>query len=187
MQPNPQPSQEGSPPTEQTFGAPRLPNEIKAGIVLTSVGLAFTVSSYGWVYLAMNMRLTSTITSYMQVTLTLGLAQQLSLGLGFFLIFWGVLRLLPRVGFWSRLGPLLILIGAILGAVASAADLALVASLFSPSGNTSSITFYEMVTVAGVSGNVVVTLGTVLALVAVAFGALAQRRSLNAPPGSGPR
>lgn len=178
------PGQDWNPPLAPVSGSLRLSTEINAGIVLAIVGLVFEGSSSVWRFFAVRMFMGSGLATYLQVEQALGLATGFFLELGFFLIFRGVLRLLPRIGSLSRLGPLLILIGAIVSAVGYAVLIVLVPVIYYPSYPAGILVTLEVASVvAQFAGSVTVTIGTILALVAVARGVLVGRASPPPPAG----
>lgn len=186
LQPTPL-SSPGSPAAPVTKArGPRLPPGMRVGAVLVCVGVAFTGVLAAWGYLAVRaVASPRDLVGVYQTQDALQATQNLLLSVGFYLLFQGAVRVLPRGGLWTRLAPLLILIGGASFAIGDVALFAMAPVLYAPlSGQPidfASVTaLLSAVTVTGWVGSVAGVAGTVLSLVAVAQGALRHQGSI--PP-----
>ncbi len=155
------------------------------GIILACLGVGFTGFVFAWGYFAQR-ALTGpeSLAAFFQTQAALSAAQNLALYLGFFLLFNGILRFLPKARVWSWLGPILILTGGVAFVLADVALFMLSPYIYPPAFNapnfTSYVTLYSQIgSSAEFAGSIAVVLGALLSLVAVARGILARR----APPG----
>jgi hypothetical protein len=155
-----------------------LPKDVLVGLILGAVGFMFTAGSYIWNDFGIRMY-GGDFTFFIGVEVGLSVTEFVSLQFGLFLIFRGVLRALPRMHPWSRMGPLLILIGALTVALFGIAELLLVYS--APSSSGSGLDWlYLALMIIDLAGYLATTLGLILSLFAVARGVLSRR---PAPPG----
>ena len=184
MSSSPAPAESRPSPASLIFADLRLPPDIRLGIAFLITGLAFVAASFVWPYFfAGTVLSTGSIAAYMQISLGLSLGELLSGSLGVVLVFRGILRLLPPIGAAARLGPLLILVGALLFSVGYGSMIFLAYSIYPPFGASLPTVYYELSTLLGVGGQVLTVIGSVLAFVAVARGAMAVRRDLGGPAG----
>lgn len=165
------------PPIESDL---RLPADIRLGIALLLLGLVFMAVSFVSPFILMSLILPAGVNAYLQIDLTLSLIEVISLSLGLFLVLRGILRLLPPIALRSCLGPLLIFVGAVVFAVAYA-GMVLAYSAYPPYENAGFYALYLASAIMSIAGEVLIVLGSILALIAVARGVLAQHRG-SAPP-----
>ncbi len=186
LQPIPFPSPESAAAPVTKARGPRLPSGMRVGAVLVCVGVAFTGVLAAWGYLAVRaVASPRDLVGVYQTQAALQATQNLLLSVGFYLLFEGAVRVLPRGGLWTRLAPFLILIGGASFAVGDVALFAMAPVLYAPLYGQpidfASVTaLVSAVTVTGWVGNVAGVAGTVLSLVAVAQGALRLQGSV--PP-----
>ncbi len=167
----------------------KMPAAVLIGIVLTCLGVGFTGVIFAWGFFALR-GLTGPEgdTGFFQTQYALSAAKSLILNLGWSLLGVGILRILPRGGLWSWVGPVLIFAGGVAVAIAFVAQMLLVPFLFpTPLGSQTSgisVSFWESTSNAAFfAGSMAVTVGILLSLVAVARGILA-RRAVPGPPAS---
>lgn len=165
MEPVPSPPWMGAQATLPPLPPTKLPRMVLMGFVLAGLGVVFTGVSYGWNYFGLRSGLGGSIYNYIQVEILLGLVELLLLQLGLFFIFLGVLRVLPRVRPWAWVGPMFILVGTL---VVVGFDLVNVTLFSSPGGGTLPewTTYVFLATL--IVGSVLITLGLLISLFAVA-------------------
>lgn len=157
-----------------------LPTQVLLGIALAGIGVILAGASGAWNYFGVR-SFTVNFAAFLQVEVLLSVAEILSLQIGLFLILWGILGILPRASLWSRLGPDLILVGAIVLAGVGFAELALY-SVSYPGGSINGLLWLADVIVgAEVAGQVLPPLGLLLSLLAVAKAILLPPSSSVAP------
>ena len=183
MQSAPVPGEHPRPTVPPVFGELRLPADIRLGFALMIFGLAFTAVSVTWPFFLAGALPPSDLALYMQISLVVGLVQSLSASLGLALVFRGVLRFLPRIGPWPRLGPLLIFVGALLFGAGYAGMILFASFIFPPYGGSLSGEVYALSGLVGLAGEIITVIGGIVSLFAVARGVVAQHRDLLAPVG----
>lgn len=99
--PTPPPYPDAGSDPALSLGRLRLPPDIRFGIVLVVLGVAFLIGGYVWPYIGVRTVLPD-MTGYLETTIGLQLGALLGFQLGAFLILRGILRLLPSVGSWPR-------------------------------------------------------------------------------------
>lgn len=163
--------------------APRaLPRNILVGLILVGLGVIFTGISYGWNFFAIRSGLFTGFVPYLQIEITLSVVEYLCIEVGLFLIFLGILRLLPSVLPWSRLGPILLLVGALVVAVMEMTEVALVSLTYPPSAVQLPDWANYVLSGTLVAGYIVSSLGLLLSLFAVAKGLLLRTFPTPGPP-----
>ncbi|HII40471.1 MAG TPA: hypothetical protein HA326_04550 [Thermoplasmata archaeon] len=175
-QPVPPPSPERAEGPPSLSRAAKIPLGIRVGIILVIVGLAFIGVIFAWGYY--NLRgLTSLqdLVRLFQGQYALAAVQSLLLEVGFFLIFDGILRILPRMRRWTRVGPFLILLGGVLLAAGDLAGFVYAPSMYGPADLSNIGQVLPTVAALAEIGSLVVETGMILSLIAVALGALARR------------
>ncbi len=160
----------------------RLPRSIRAGLILVGLGVLFTGISYGWNFFGIRASLASGFVFYITVEVALSVIEYLCLELGLFLILRGILRLLPRVLPWSRLGPIILLVGAFVVTGLNLAELALVSLTYPPAQV--QVPEWAGYVLSGIliAGYIVATLGLLLSLLAVAKGVVLRSSATPGPP-----
>lgn len=147
----------------------RLPTKVLAGFFLEGVGVVFTGISYGWSYFGFRAGYAASFEDLIRIGILLTVVEYLCIEAGLFLIFSGILGLLPEIRPWSRVGPIAILTGALLIAVLELYEMALVI----PGGATPLPDWVGYALAATlIAGYVLATIGLVLSLFAVAKGIL---------------
>lgn len=163
-----------------------LPKGVLLGIALVGFGVVFIGFGLGWDYFGFRVLGSfSNIATIFQIEFALSAAQNLFLNLGFFLILWGILRTLPRLDSWYWMGPVLLLAGGLLATAAALAQVALAPSIYPPASGGGLVGLFDAVYVVSIAGSVAETLGTVVALIAVARAAVAWRTMPGGPSGAG--
>ena len=172
MEPVPSPPWAGAPTMMSPPPSTRLPRNVLIGFILAGLGVVLSGISYGWSYFGIRSGFATAIVTYIQVDIILSVTEFLCIEVGLFLVFLGILRLLPRVHLWSRLGPFLILAGSIVVAAIDLVEAALIAMTYPPS--TAQVPNWAAYAILAtlVAGYVVTTLGLVVSLFAVAKGVL---------------
>ncbi len=158
----------------------RLPTQILLGIVLAGVGVVFAGISTTWNYLGPR-NFPDGLATFVENGILLSLAEMLCLQVGLFLILWGIVRILPRVRLWSQLGPLLILVGALLGAAVGLVEYAQTSAALSGGATSSPEWLGDLLLGSSLTAYVATTLGLVVSLAAVAW-AIVLRPSPQAVP-----
>lgn len=147
-----------------------LPRIIVVGLILVGLGAVFTGISYGWNYFGIRSGFSSDFITYVQMEITLSVIQYLCIELGLFFIFLGILRLLPIVRPWSRVGPSLILAGALVTAGVNLTYLALITLTYPSSAFQIPEWAGNLILGTMIVGYMVATVGLLLSLFAVAKG-----------------
>lgn len=173
MEPVPSPLGMGAPTMLPPPVSTQLPRKVLAGFILEGVGVVFTGISYGWNYFGFRAGYVASFQDVIRIEILLSVVQYLCIEVGLFLIISGILRLLPEVRPWSRVGPIAILVGALLIAVL---ELYEVGSIF-PNGATPLPDWVSYALEATlIAGYVLATTGLVVSLFAVAKGILSRGR-----------
>ena len=153
----------------------RLPATIRIGIVLVVGGLACLPASLAWAILGIRSGLAPSVVAFLQVNLAFGLAEGVLINVGFSLILAEILRLMSQTKGWAPNGPPLLLVGAAVIAVVSLIRIALTPSVLPPFAGQDGTLYYDAASVGYPIASVLLTLGTVLSLVAIARAALLRR------------
>lgn len=162
-----------------------LPREVLLGIALVGFGVVFIGFAVGWDYFGFRvLGSVSVIATFFQIEFALGAAQNLFLNLGFFLILWGILRTLPRLDSWYWVGPMLLLAGGLLATATGLAQVALAPSIYPPASGGNLMELFDATYIVSIAGSLAETVGTIVALVAVARAAVAWRTEPAEPAGS---
>lgn len=147
------------------------------------IAAVLTLASYAWSFFGIRMFLGSSIEDYIRIQIALSATEFLALHVGLFLVFAGVLGLLPRSHPWSRVGPLLILVGALIVAGFGVAEWFLVYSGTSTTPGSLLEALFLVLLAVDIAGYVATAVGLILSLFAVVLGVLARRPpASNAPP-----
>lgn len=163
-----------------------LPGGILVGIALVGFGVVFIGFGLGWDYFGFRvLSSVSGIATFFQIEFALGAAQNLFLNLGSFLILWGILRTLPRLDSWYWVGPMLLLAGGLLTTATGLAQVALAPSIYPPASGGELIGLFDAVYIVSIVGSLAETVGTIVALIAVARAAVAWRMAPEELPGAG--
>lgn len=150
---------------------PGFPRSLVAGFVLAGFGIVLAALSNSWILLGFGFLAGSGFTTFLQAQVLLQVAGFLALQLGLFLILAGIFARLPNVAPWARLGPVLILVGALLVTGFGLFEFAMLASVYSlPPSNGISWPGLALVVVE-IAGYALSTVGLVFSLFAVAKGA----------------
>lgn len=177
MEPVPSPPWTGASTMMPPAAPTRLPKNILLGFSLAGLGVVFTLASRSWEYFGLQSSLGISFYTFIQIEILLNLVEFFLLQLGLFFIFLGTLRLLPNVRPWSRIGPIFILVGAL---VVAGFDVFEAAITTPPGVGTLPewVSYAFLVTL--LAGSVLTTLGLIASLFAVVKGVL-----LRSPPTPG--
>lgn len=146
---------------------PGLPTLIVLGLVLAGIGILLTGAAWAWNYFAFR-TFNGSFTAFFQVQILLTVVEGLCLQIGLFLILTTILSMLPGTGPWSRLGPILILVGALVAAAVGLGEFALEPLAFSGGAMGDLAWLFDAISVAILGAYVATTLGLILSLFAVA-------------------
>ncbi len=147
---------------------------ILPGIILALIGAGLDGSGVAWSYFGIPFLVTDGFQNYIRIQIGLYAAAGLFTSVGIYLILTAILRILPRASRWATPGPLLVLIGGLLGTFLSLVELALIAVTLSPSGGTLPEWVGEAEIAVRIAAQLAGALGMVLSLVAIVRGALAR-------------
>lgn len=165
-------------PTRTIHG---LPSRVFIGLTLMGIGAAITVATYAWNFFGPRMYVGFGFEDFIRISVALSATEFLCLQIGLFLVLSGILRILPPSRPWSRIGPLLILIGAVIVAGFGITDLFLMGSTgATPGGLLEGL--YLALLVLDIAGYLATTVGLIVSLFAAVHGVLARRPSAATPP-----
>ncbi len=162
-----------------------MPKGVVLGVVLVGFGVVFRSAGLVWSYFGFRgLGSFNSLAAFFQIQFSLGAAQALLMNLGFFLIYWGILRTLPRFELWYWVGPVLVLLGGLLAVAGDLAQIVIAPSLYPPANGSGLEGLLTVVYGTLVVASLAETVGTILALVAVARGVFAWRAMKGGPPPS---
>ncbi len=180
MQPSP-PATAASPEQRRPAPRPRLPRGILLGLVLDLAALITLVIWQIWSFYAVRASfLSGNILAFFEIQSILSAVQILLVGIGLFLVFVGLARLLSGSRPWSRLGAFFVLLGALVGASLNIVYLVLLLIAWSPNpgtGTTYVSVIFEYASPMSLVYQVVIGVGFILALLGIARGVLSQPRT----------
>lgn len=182
MQPAESPSGSGTDYARGNLGVRNMPRNMLLGLGLAGIGVAFTAILYAWDSLGIRLLNPSGFADYFVLQFGLSLVGFISLQVGLFLLLRGILHLLPISHPWSRIGPLLILGGALVVVAFGITEVVIESSGFSASAGSTLELLFLGLSVVNLAGYLATTLGLVISVLAIAKGVLLRHPAASGLP-----